>query len=405
MMNKSFYRIIIILIVTLVAMWVVPAIVKKATSTPQRYPFVYYSSIIEEFCYREVEGKKTTLRDATGRQYSAAEFDSILPMMYYRQLSSEGKMPDSIRGEEVTMPLIRQKSFTFRYNSNETSAPNLGLYVMYESLPKRLNLETPDDVFRMKEKIEFIDVTTNKVNREKSDLFTRELEKKGYVFPAQWSQGILTIRKPYDEGYFTLDAEGKLFHMKMVNNRPFIRNTKVSDSIDVAYFTMQAVADKRFYGFLFDTEGSIYILEAPGYNLLKLDIPPIDIRNDEVMIMANMFFWTVNVIKPDGRYSYALQNDNLRRVDDSFIAANRDNWAKVSQWLFPASITLQERNTKYIRPQLHIASWQTFILNTILALLYLFLMKRRRERVPGSLWVLLTGIPGLIALLIVPQKE
>jgi hypothetical protein len=405
MMHKSFYRIIIILIVTLVAMWAVPAIVKKAASSPQRYPFTYYSSIIEQFCYREVEGKKTTLRDASGKEYTDSEFDSILPMMYYRQLSTDGRMPDSIRGQEVTMPQIRQRSFTFRYNCDETSTPGIGLYVMYESLPKRLNLETPDDVFRMKGSIEFIDVATNQVNREKSDLFTKELERKGYVFPAQWVQGILTIRKPYDEGYFTLDTEGGLFHMKMVNNRPFIRNTKVGDSIDVAYFSMLSVPDKRFYGFLFDTEGSMYILEAPTYKLLKLDMPPIDIRKDNVMIMANMFFWTVNVLKPDGRYTYALHNDHLKRADETFIAANIDNWDTISQWIFPAHITFKEHNTKYIEPQVHFATWQAFILNAILALLFFFLVKRKKEKLPGSLWILLTGIPGLIAILIVPASE
>ncbi len=402
MMNKSIYRIIIILFVTLVTLWAVPAIVKKAASSPQKYPFTYYSSIIEQFCYREVDGKKAILRDALGKHYTEAEFDSILPMMYYRQLSTDGRMPDSIRGQEVTMPLIRQKSFTFRYNCNETSAPGIGLYVMYESLPKRLNLETPDDVFRMKEKIEFIDVATNKVNREKSDLFGKELEKKGYIFPAQWLQGILTIRKPYDEGYFTLDSDGQLFHLKMVNNRPFIRNTHVGDSMDVAYFSMLSVPDKRFYGFLFDKEGGMYILEAPTYTLLKLDMPPIDIRNDEVIIMANMFFWTVNVVTPDGRYTYALHNDTLKRADEAFIAANTDHWDNISQWLFPAYITLKEYNTKYIAPHLHLATWHAFMLNALLALSFFFLARRKKEKVPGSIWILLTGIAGLVAVLIVP---
>lgn len=405
MIPKSFYRILIILIVTLVAMWAVPAIVKKAASSSQRYPFTYYSSIIEQFCYREVEGKKASLRDASGRKYTESEFDSILPMMYYRQLSTDGRMPDSIRGQEVTMPQIRQRSFTFRYTCNETSTPAIGLYVMYEALPKRLNLETPDDVFRIKRSVEFIDVATNRVNSEKSDLFTKELEEKGFVFPAQWAQGILTIRKPYDEGYFTLDAEGKLFHMKMVNNRPFIRDTHIGDSIDVAYFSMLSVPDKRFYGFLFDTEGSMYILEAPTYKLLKLDMPPIDIRKDNVMIMANMFFWTVNVLKPDGRYTYALHNDNLKRADEAFIAANIDNWDTISQWMFPAYITLKEYNTKYIKPQLHFTSCRVFILNAVLALLFFFLITRKEKKLPGSLWILFTGIPGLIALLIVPPFE
>lgn len=405
MMNKSFFRIIIIIIVTLVAMWAIPAIIKKAASSPQRYPFTYYSSIIEQFCYREVDGKKTILRDASGNHYTEAEFDSIQPMLYYRQLSTDGRMPDSIRGQAVTMPEIRQRSFTFRYSCNETSTPGIGLYVMYEALPKRLNLESPDDVFRMKDNIEFIDVATNRVNREKSDIFARELENRGYVFPAQWSQGILTARKPYDEGYFTLDAEGKLFHMKMVNSRPFIRDTKVGDSIDVSYFSMLPVPDKRFYGFLFDTEGSMYILEAPTYNLLKLDMPPIDMRKDNVMIMANMFFWTVNVTTPDGRHTYALHNDNLKKADEAFIAANTDTWDKVSQWLFPAYITFKNYNTKYIRPQLHFTDWKAFAVNAVLALLFFFAAKRKKEKLPGSLWVLLAGIPGLLTLLIVPSSE
>lgn len=302
------------------------------------------------------------------------------------------------------MPEIRQKSFVFRYNCDEISTPGIGLYVMYEALPRRLNLESPDDVFRMKDKIEFIDVATNRVNRGKSDRFMDELTKRGYTFPAQWTQGILTSRKPYDEGYFTLDAEGKLFHMKMVNGRPFIRDTKIGDKIDVSHFSMLPVTDKRFYGFVFDTEGKMYILEAPTYNLLQLDIPPIDMRRDNVLIMANMFFWTVNVMTPAGRYSYALHNDSLQKVDQAFNPAGTDMWDSLSGWLFPAYITFKEYNTKYLNPQLHFTAWSAFIINGLLALLFFLVIKKKRKTA-GSLWIMLTGIAGLIALLIVPSSE
>ena len=417
MINKSLLRIILLIVVTLAAAWAIPALTKKAASSRQRYPFVNYSEIIEQFCYRDVDGKNSVLSDASGKIYTDTEFDSIQPMLYYRQLSAEGKMPDSIRGQEVTMPLIRQKSFTYRYNPNETSRPNLGLYILYEVLPKRLNLESPHDVFRLKENIEFIDVATNKVNREKSDLFTAELLKRGYSFPAQWTEGILTIRKPYDEGYFTLDAEGKLFHLKMVNGRPFVRDTGVGEQIDVAHFSMLSVADKRFYGFVYDTGGSAYILEAPGYNLLKLDMPPLDMGRDNMMILANMFFWTVTVTSPEGRHTYALHNDNLERADETFTAADKDAWDSVSKWLFPAYLTVTDSASKYVKPRLHFTALNALALNLLLALVWLVIAGRRgkayRTTTPGiiarastaeSLYILITGVAGLIALIIIPSR-
>ena len=417
MINRTFLRIILLIVITLTATWAIPALTKKAASSRQHYPFVNYSEIIEQFCYRETADKEPLLTDASGKVYTDTEFDSIQPMLYYRLLASEGKMPDSIRGQEVTMPLIRQKSFTYRYNPNEANRPNLGLYIMYEALPKRLSLESPDDVFRLDENIEFIDVATNKVNQEKSERFTAELLNRGYSFPAQWASGILTIRKPYDEGYFTLDAEGKLFHLKMVNGRPFARDTEVGEKIDIAHFSMLSVADKRFYGFVYDTGGYAYILEAPGYNLLKLDMPALDMKRDNMMILANMFFWTVTVTSPEGRQIYALHTDNLEQADQTSIAANNDAWDTLSKWLFPAYLTMTDSTSKYVKPQLHFTSVNALAVNLLLAIAWMVIAGRRRRvgratitkvstgtSAGESLYILITGIAGLIALLIVPVR-
>ena len=260
-------------------------------------------------------------------------------------------------------------------------------------------------------------MATNKVNREKSDLFNAELLKRGYSFRAQWAEGILTIRKPYDEGYFTLDAEGKLFHLKMVNGRPFVRDTGVGEQIDVAHFSMLSVSDKRFYGFVYDTGGSVYILEAPGYNLLKLDMPPLDMGRDNMMILANMFFWTVTVTSPEGRHTYALHNDNLERADETFTAADKDAWDSVSKWLFPAYLTVTDSASKYVKPRLHFTAPNALAVNLLLALVWLIIAGRRgkayRTTTPGiitrasaaeSLYILITGVAGLIALVIIPSR-
>ena len=123
--------------------------------------------------------------DLQGNKYTTAQFDSLMPFLNYRQLMADGHLPDSICGTAISPPLLRAATVVFRYTPRERKTPDKGLYILFESMPKRVGLEMPDDVFRLKDGIEFIDVQTNTVNREKSDLFARALEKAGYTFPTR----------------------------------------------------------------------------------------------------------------------------------------------------------------------------------------------------------------------------
>jgi hypothetical protein len=406
MRQHKIIRLLIVVIATLVFAWAIPAAVKLGASSPQRYPFVYYSSVVEQFCF----SKDGIRSDATGRTYTEAQFDSIMPMLYYRQLSVNGKMPDSIRGQAVTMPQIRANTISYRFTPREIASPNMGMYIMYESMPKRLNLESPGDVFRLKDRIEFIDIAANAVNEKKSALFAGELAKRGFRYPAQWSQGIMTTRKSYDEGYFTLDAAGELFHIKMVNGKPFVRNTRVAENIKTVHFDMTQASNKRFYGFFYDEAGKVYILEAPDYRPMQLDIPPIDLTTTEITLLGNLFFWTVTLTDPDGRRYYALENDSLKQVAHTSIAATPDAWEKLSRWLFPAYLTFERKNTGYVSPALHFTAWTALAVNLPVALLFAFLARffAKKRRVAAILrkviYILITGIAGFAALLIIPDE-
>lgn len=85
---------------------------------------------------------------------------------------------------------------------------------MFESCSGKVDLENPSDMFRLKENIEFIDMTTNRVDEQKSARFQQAMEKAGFTFPALWVTGIPTSQKSYDEGYFALDSEGTSFPYK-----------------------------------------------------------------------------------------------------------------------------------------------------------------------------------------------
>jgi hypothetical protein len=409
MKGKRIIYLVLLFFVTVVGLWGIPEIVKTATYSKGRYPFVYFSSVQKKFLLREFDGRKDPFHDDEDKIYTEQEYDTSLPLLNFRQLTVNGEMPDSIDGIAIDPRMLRVKQVTFKYSPSEKNTPEIGLYIMYESLPKKAKLESPGDVFRLKDKIEFIDAETNTVNEAKSEQFQSALLKADFRFPAQWTYGDLNIRKPYDEGYFSLDAKGELYHIKMVNGKPFVRNTQIDPAIEPAFFSMLEVSDKRFYGFLFDKKGNTYIVEeADGkYRTVQLEIDPLNLDTDELMVMGNFLYWTVAVQTENGKHYFALDVENLKKLRSLFLEAPVNKWDVFADRLFPVYLDFKNNRSDFIRPYVHFTTCSAFIINGLLAVLAAFVFSRRtfRKKLFGCLYVLFFGIAGIVALWIVPESD
>jgi hypothetical protein len=354
MKGKQIIYFIVLLFVTVAGLWAIPELVKTASYSKNQHPFVYFSSIQKKFLFRESDPNKDKFHDDEGKIYTEQEYDTSLPLFNFRQLTVNGEMPDSIDGIAIEPRDLRVKQVMFRYAPVKKNTPNPDLYILYESLPKKAKLESPGDLFRLKDKIEFVDAETNKVNQKKSEIFQNALLKAGYTFPAQWTSGDLNIRKPYDEGYFSLDANGQLYHIKMVNGRPFVKNTQLDPRIEPAFFSMEEPADKRFYGFLFDKKGKTYILEENGgkYKPVELEIDPLNLDADELMIMGNFLYWTVSIQNNAGKHFYALKTETLEKVRSTSVKIPVNQWDAIASW-FPVYLDFRDPHSDYIAPRLH----------------------------------------------------
>ena len=111
-------------------------------------------------------------------------------------------------------------------------------------------------------------MATNQVDEQKSARFQQALQRAGFTAPAQWVAGIPTSQKAYDEGYFVLDSQGRLLHVKMTNGKPFVKDTKAGETINVSCMFPMDIENKSLYGFLFDTNHTLYYLSTDGYGLV-----------------------------------------------------------------------------------------------------------------------------------------
>ena len=221
MKYKSLIFSIILVSVTLLASWTVPALVPKMTDDSHSYPLMYYSARLKELCVIDFREHKNSFYDIHGNEYPRAQYDSLLPLLNYRQLAMEGQLPDSLEGQAIDVKILRSKQVMFRFRPVDVLSPQPAMGVLLEAMPKRGNITLPGDYFRMDRELTFVDAQSNSVNRQKSEIFTKELIKKGFHFPVKAYWGNPTVRKPYEEGYFCLDSKGALFHLKMVNGRAF----------------------------------------------------------------------------------------------------------------------------------------------------------------------------------------
>ena len=412
MKHSKILFVFMVALTTMLSWWTVPSLVKKMTDSANPYPLMYYSARLKEICIIDFRKDSNKFYDIKGNEYPRAQYDSLLPMLNFRQLMMNGTLPDTLEGQAIDPKLMRPKQVVFRYYPKDMHAPQAPMGTLLEAMPKRMNLTLPGDYFRMDDAITFVDAETNEVKVSKSQKFTEELKRKGFAFPVQHYWGNPTTRKAYEEGYFCLDSKGALYHLKMVNGRPFVKDTGIGSQVDISWFSMLEVPDKRFYGFLFGKDGSIGIMESTeegGYHFLPMDTRAFNPAKDELMVMGNMLFWTVRITDENGTDCYGMDAQTLKTLSSYHMDRKETLWDQLSDWLFLCQLTPESKTNAYVSIYLSDFSFKALFLNVVI--LVLFMVGTMKKRLPLhtkgglALYLLIAGLPGLLVLAFLPPCE
>lgn len=405
----KFSKILLYLSATLILAWVLPWFYNFLEPAAPRRPFVMYSAVVGDFAILESSADGTVRKDLAGNTYTDKQFDSILPLFYYRQLMADGKFPDTLNGEPVSARVAQNENFMFRSSPRSVNNTPVPLYPLLESMSTRVDLEMPDDVFRLDRRgITFIDCTTNQVKKEKSRTFTDAMIGKGFQFPAVLIDGDPNTRKEYDEGYLVTDANGKLFHLKQTVGRPYVRYIELPADLEISHVLLTEFRSRKHLAFMTDVDGKFYMLETESYALKPLDIPPVDLRRDNFVVQGNAFDWTVTVTYADGSTSwYAIDARDYSRVAElTYPKPEPDNAKKIGGYLFPFQLKFTSTQNTWAYPDFYRFSIAALPLAVVLALIYGWLHRRRgvRETIPGVVYILLLGLYAFIPLLIFGKR-
>ncbi|MCQ2216130.1 MAG: DUF4857 domain-containing protein [Bacteroidales bacterium] len=315
---KQFSKIFFYFICLFLLIWIAPwcyAFFSAKNDTPL---LTLYSSVHKGFLnITRGDTNGSYWCDDNNVVFSREEADSLLPFFYIRQLITDNRFPDSICGRAFTPHEVNNTNFTFYSNPNLINANTVKLYPLLESQSKRVDLVMPSDVFRTTDDgIEFIDMESNSIEAEKSAKFTKVMLDKGFSFPAKQLSGNPSTRKEYDEGYLVLDSENKLFHLKQVVGRPYVRSIDIPLDIEISNVFITEFRSRRILGLLCDSQHKVYVLNS-DYSISLVDIPSFDPIKESMTIYGNILDWTI-IIKKDNAYEYYAIN-----ADDYSLIAEK----------------------------------------------------------------------------------
>ena len=403
-------RSLLVILATLLLAWLLPNFFYMITSKPSDHKFVYYSSVAQDFCgtvrsNHNGSDERIHKNFKTGQVYTLEEFDDILPLLFYRQLLADDRLPDSIQGKPISVSQLKRERFFWRYSPRQKNKPSIPLYPLFDPAG-RVKLELPDDVFRLKEDIEFIVPKDNRIDTLKSRQFKKVFQEEGFKFPATMVAGNPSPRKSYDEGYLVLDSSRALYHFKMQNEQIYFKHIGLPGNVHVRFISPYEPADRNFYAFLFDQNGALYILKTEKYRLEKLPVQPINIDEDKALILANPFYWTVRITTPQKETAYALDAKTLKLVDSCSFYQKQSTNDSLLEYLFPFQWKWRSANTVFLKPVFKFGSPFVFIAN--ICFLAVFIGSVRFGLYKNSplamLWIPLTGVFGFTACLLFVER-
>lgn len=393
-----------------------PSFYKKVFSKPSNSPTVFYSAVKDCFIlWKKNEEGKLIYLDEYKTEYDKKTFETFLPFTYYRDLFNWGLFPEEVNGIKVSYENIRRSSFFLKIRPKTINFEKIriSLNPLFESKSPFSKLTVPDDLFRITDRMEFIDGRTNSINESKSQIFSDALNKAGFKFPAKIIAGNPSSRKAFDYGYFVVDSSNILFHVRQDKGKPFIRKTKVSPDLDFYHIQISESLNTDFYGFIFTKSGDIYTLMKHDYSIKKLPITDFLPDRDGFIYSQDPLNRIVVTKNTRHVHAYAMthKNEIVKEREWQLKARLRGTSKTVFDIIFPFQLMLKDRNKassiiKFEKSSNPLSALSFSIFLIILFVIVRWFMKVKWTRIAlDSFFILFGGIFSFVGLLLLGKEQ
>lgn len=386
---------VILSIIVLVLAIFLPRVINSMFGQPTYTARIAYSEVLDKFLVQDYDEKKDEVlyQVEFDKNITLDEFMEALPFRFYSYLISKDKFP-KLFSEWANAEKIRENSQVLNIKTDNFNQKFLPLYTLFESQPKYLKLQFNQYAIKSNnDGIEFIDLENLEENATMSTKFSLAMRDVGFKFPLKLYFTNPTTKKPLDEGAFVVDNNDKVFHIKMISGKPFVKDTSIKNS-DIKMIFITENLRKEFYGALVDESG-VYLISYDNYKLIKL---PSNEYNPKTMT----FYLGINPISkmsiiemPDKVKAYKLNSDYTVQREFIYPLKIDKTAQEIEKFLFLFEI--QRADGYNFRLEFSKFSTLALMLNFILLAIYLLIFYKKDRSNFKIFLIAISGVYGFIA--------
>ncbi|MDP7592689.1 MAG: DUF4857 domain-containing protein [Litorilituus sp.] len=410
---------IIFIAVALLSYWL-PRLYDTLLFERSTNPSVNYSVVENDFYIGSKYEKTMHYQSATtGEFFLWKDMQEKLPLRAYRQLQLEKRLPKQVNGIPISVAEIEAWRKRFKYDPRWQDAPDYSIFQLFESNGEHATLQATDQLIRIANGINVYRTETNEILEQASIQIQQAFDDEGFKFPAKLAMHNSKSNKLYEEGLYAIDQQGHLFHGRIFNGDFIIHNlTQLADGysfdqrladLDVAFLQVDEFNRGNIRALIIDTSNQLYLLKAPGYQLLPLPIGDFDYTRDRFNLSFNPVYMELTVYRDEKRDKYIINHQGkLLNQYSQTLQDQSTHWSQqLKTWLFPFELSLSDSKHVLANPELIAFSSQVLMVHLLLLILITIWRIHKRQAVMSGdlLWVAATGVFGLIALLMIPRKN
>lgn len=411
-LSSKISRYLIVFSIIVVASIILPEFYSMAFFEAPHVIRPMYSPVANEFVIIKFANENIIREDVHGNLLSREKFENLTPFFNYRQLIFREEMIDSFNGKPIDLQNVKKNNIFLSIRSTDISRYNIKLNPLLESQPDGPDLIMPDDYFRINDKFEFINCKTNIVEEKLSGVFNESLINEGFNFPAKYIFGNPTTRKPFDEGYFIVDNNDLLYHLKKINGNPYFKKIQIPSGMKIVYMAVREMLLKEFYGVIITEDNKVFIISYEDYQLIELPSAGYDKSKMKFTLKGTIPNRTILLQDDNSIKAIATDRDyNVIKTYSKSWVSNEDNLVgNISNYIFPFKLSFSDNNSQFVDFYFNYSDLRFLILSFILAIFYSLYRKNHNDNFNYESFIdialiVITGIYGFIALLLISKEE
>jgi hypothetical protein len=397
---------------------VLPTFYWRTVMPKQVHQRMFYSPVWKQFVVSKhfpdtalEAGIAIELEDGTALNQRQLSF--ALPTLYGRNLLKWNALPKTINGVRISPQQAASEWQYLSFEPRDWNGPDPLLHMLFESNPVGARLQYPADFFRLtaaRDGLEFIDPTSGRIEVDKSRRFTEALQAKGFVWPVASLAGNPTDRKEYDEGYLLIDANNRLFQLKMVDGAPVCTDSEQTVPGKARGVAVKEHRRREMLGYV-ATDDAFYAVMQKDLALKKIPVADFSADKTDITLWADLFGKTAitqdvtdfheATLGQAMTAGFAVHREFRQHQEQKDIAA-LDLREKAESFLFPLLFTQRERTSLYMRLRLQSAEHPAMAVIGNLLMLVVLLCAWRWKKQRFRPWdALLVACFGPVALAVV----